>query len=271
MLCALSTWVFFTGPDTRELTLESAQVLLVQSSEQLPHLATPEPSSGSPFSTPQLPQAHAGTVGQAAHELEQTAPSTSDDEVSQHGDVESLASTSAQADKLEPINPAALGTPHAIVPEPALPEALAAEEKELPPSTSRERVRVASAANIHSGPSASAALLGTAQVGAEAEVASRDADWVQIIDPALGKKGWVNSKHLVPALAGGEQSTSNESNPLPNGEQQAALADEQEVVPLPPAQPERSLKSKKRSHKYGWRKKRYKRGLALRFVLRRLR
>jgi hypothetical protein len=271
VLFALSTWVLFTGSDTRQLTLESAQVLPVQSSEQLPHSASPEQSSGSPYSTPQLPQAHAGGVGQAAREREQAVPSPSDDEGSQHGGGESPASTSVQADKLEPISPAALGTPHAIVPEATLSEALASEEKESPPSSSRERVRVASAANIHSGPSASGALLGTAQVGAEAEVASRDAGWVQIIDPASGKVGWVNSKHLVPAPAGGEQSTSDKVNALPSGEQQAALADEQEAVPLPAAEPERSLKSKKKSHKYGWRKKRYKRGLALRFVLRRLR
>ena len=172
-------------------------------------------------------------------------------------------STSVQADKLEPINPAA-GS-HAIVPEPALSEALAAEEKASPPSTSqRERVRVASAPNIHSGPSASDALLGTAQVGAEAEVATRDADWVEIIDPASEKSGWIHSEHLLPAPAVGEQGSNNESNPLSSGEQQAVLGDEEEAVHLPP--PQRSLKSKKKSHKSGWRKKR--RGLALRLLRR---
>jgi uncharacterized protein YraI len=269
VLCALGTWVILPTPDTRELALESAQLLPVQSPEQSSQLARSEPFSGSP-PTPQQPQRHAGAAHQATPEREQAAPSTRDDADVQQGNVESPASTSARADKLTPIDPAAQGTPHAIAPEPNLSEALAADEKEPPPSR-RERVRVASAASIRSGPSASDALLGTAQVGAEAEVASRDADWVQIVDPASGKMGWIHSNHLVPTPAGGEQSTSNETNPLPTAEQQAALADEQEVVPLPPVQPERALKSKKKSHKYGWRKKRYKRGLALRFVLRRLR
>ena len=164
-----------------------------------------------------------------------------------------------QADKLEPINPGAVGTPHAIVSEPGLAGGVAVGRTAPPLNTTRERVRVASIATMHSGPSFADTLLGTAQVGAEAEVASRDADWVEIIDPVSGKVGWINSDHLVPAPAVGEQSPNNQS-----GEQQAALGVEQEAVPLPP--PQRSLK--KKSQKKGWRKKRYKRGLAFRFVLR---
>ena len=250
VLCALITWAILT----------SAQVAPVQRSEQFPQLANPNPSS--PFLASQPRQTRVGATGQATLEREQAASSTSG-ESSQPGEVELSASTSVQADKLEPINPAAGA--HAIVPEPALSEALAAEEKASPPSTSqRERVRVASAANIHSGPSASDALLGTAQVGAEAEVASRYADWVEIIDPASEKSGWIHSEHLLPAPAVGEQGSNNESNPLSSGEQQAALGDEEEAVHLPP--PQRSLKSKKKSHKSGWRKKR--RGLALRLLRR---
>jgi Bacterial SH3 domain len=257
VLCALGTWAIFTTPDTRERALESTQVAPVQSSGQSPQLANPELSSSSPFLSSQPPQRQVGVSAQAALEREQAGPSTSGDGGSQPGEVELPASTSLQADRLEPINPAAGA--HAIVPEPALSEALAVEEQASSPSISRERVRVASAATIHSGPSTSDILLGTAQVGAEAEVASRDADWVQIIDPASGKVGWINSKHLMPAPAVGVQSPSQ----LPSGEQQAALGGEQETVPLPPSQ--RSLKSKKKSSKY-WRKKR--RGLALRLFRR---
>jgi Bacterial SH3 domain len=200
VLCALITWAILTMRDTRERALESAQVAPVQRSEQFPQLANPNPSS--PFLASQPRQTRVGATGQATLEREQATSSTSGDESSQPGEVELSTSTSVQADKLEPINPAAGA--HAIVPEPALSEALAAEEKASPPSTSqRERVRVASAANIHSGPSASDALLGTAQVGAEAEVASRDADWVEIIDPASEKSGWIHSEHLLPAPAVG--------------------------------------------------------------------
>ena len=183
------------------------------------------------------------------------------------GEVQPKASTPVQADNLEPINPAAVGTAHAIVSEPALPEGVAVGRSALPSNTTPERVRVASTATIHSGPSVADTPLGTAQVGAEAEVASRDADWVEIIDPVSGKVGWINSDHLVSAPAVGEQSPNDQADQLPSGEQLAALGDEQEAVPLPP--PQRSLK--KNSQKKGWRKKRYKRSLAFRFVLRRLR
>ena len=179
-------------------------------------------------------------------------------------EVQPQAGTAVQADKLEPINPGAVGTPHAIVSEPSLPEGIAVGRTAPPLNTTRERVRVASIATMHSGPSFADTVLGTAQVGAEAEVASRDADWVEIIDPVSGKVGWINSDHLVPAPAVGEQSPNNQADQLPSGEQQAASGDEQEAVPLPP--PQRSLK--KKSPKKGWRKRRYKRGLAFRFVLR---
>lgn len=192
---------------------------------------------------------------QAGQDVPERIPAT---EVQPH------ARTAVQADKLEPINPGAVGTPHAIVSEPSLPEGIAVGRTAPPLNTTRERVRVASIATMHSGPSFADTLLGTAQVGAEAEVASRDADWVEIIDPVSGKVGWINSDHLVPAPAVGEQSPNNQADQLPSGEQQAALGDEQEAVPLPP--PQRSLK--KKSQKKGWRKKRYKRGLAFRFVLR---
>ena len=261
VLFALGTWAILSSQHTREIGLEATQVPAVQSSKQ-----SPKPETSSLSAIQQLPQA-AGAAGRATREGEEAAPSTSDNGRAQPADVESPVGTSLQADKLEPINSAALGTPHAIAVEPIPSETLPAEIKGLaaemkePP---RGRVRVASAANIHSGPSASDALLGTAQVGVEAEVAARDAEWVRIIDPASGKTGWIHSRHLmsVPADADGDEST---------GDQQAAFPDEQEALGLPPAQPKRSLISKKKSHKYGWKKRRHKRGLALRFVLKRLR
>ncbi len=157
------------------------------------------------------------------------------------GEVHPQARTPVQADKLEPINPGAVGTPHAIVSETSLPNGVAVGRTAPPLNTTRERVRVASIATIHSGPSVADTLLGTAPVGAEAEVAARDADWVKIIDPVSGKVGWINSDHLVSAPAG-EQSPNDQLDQLSIREQQAALGDEQEAVPLPP--PQRSLKKK---------------------------
>jgi SH3 domain-containing protein len=60
-----------------------------------------------------------------------------------------------------------------------------------------ELLKVASA-NIRSGPSASAEIIGIAYAGAEVQVASRDFGWVQIIDPWSGRTGWIYSKFLAP-------------------------------------------------------------------------
>lgn len=61
-----------------------------------------------------------------------------------------------------------------------------------------ELLKVNSAANIRSGPSASAEIIGIAHTGAEVRVASRDSGWVQIIDPLSWRTGWIYSKFLAP-------------------------------------------------------------------------
>jgi hypothetical protein len=61
-----------------------------------------------------------------------------------------------------------------------------------------EFLKLNSTANIRSGPSASAELIGIAQAGAEVQVASRQSGWVQIIDPWSWGTGWIYSKFLAP-------------------------------------------------------------------------
>lgn len=61
-----------------------------------------------------------------------------------------------------------------------------------------ELLKVNSAANIRSGPSASAEIIGIAHAGAEVQVASRDSGWVQIIDPWSWRTGWIYSTFLAP-------------------------------------------------------------------------
>src|SRR5262245_52405470 len=56
-------------------------------------------------------------------------------------------------------------------------------------------------ATIRNGPSDSADIIGRAHAGARARVASRDSGWSQIVDPASGKSGWVDSSILVPSAA----------------------------------------------------------------------
>ena len=61
-----------------------------------------------------------------------------------------------------------------------------------------ELLKVNSAADIHSGPSALAERIGIAHAGAEVQVASRHSGWVQIIDPWSSRTGWIYSKFLAP-------------------------------------------------------------------------
>ena len=72
-----------------------------------------------------------------------------------------------------------------------------------PAQTSRdpnkfEFLKVNTTANILSGPSASADIIGIAYAGAEVQVASRHAAWVKITDPWSWGTGWMHSKFLAP-------------------------------------------------------------------------
>jgi Bacterial SH3 domain len=95
-------------------------------------------------------------------------------------------------------------------PEPAVKEAsppitsqpLAHANPSGDPSASMPRdelVTITSAAIIRSGPSSSADIIGRAHTGAKARVAATDSGWAQIVDPASGNKGWVESSVLTPS------------------------------------------------------------------------
>ena len=116
--------------------------------------------------------------------------------------------TSSEQLKLQPINPVAEQSGHAIVPDQS-PAALAAksespsEPAQLPQPgigpTPGDRLQVKSEASIRSGPSASAQVIGTARAGAKLQVQSRDAEWVQFVDPATKHAGWISLAFLGPA------------------------------------------------------------------------
>ena len=115
-------------------------------------------------------------------------------------------------DQLQPINPAAVQSPHAIVPDrpPALvarSESPSQPAKSSPPEigpTPGDRLQVKSEASIRSGPSDSAEVIGTAHPGAKLQVHSRDAEWVQFVDPATKYTGWLSLAVLDPADDGVE-------------------------------------------------------------------
>jgi hypothetical protein len=172
------------------------------------------------------------------------------------------------------IDPAAQGSPHAIVPDelPSIsaPPTSPIEAEETPsigdaPNTSVaeqiEHVKVIAPASVRKGPSASTAILGVAQPGANAQVISRQEEWVQIIDPGSKKTGWIQSSfletHEQPSLPA-----------LSKEEIEAAFATPDEVDILPPRSSKPSAKPRK-SQKHGWRNSHRKRGFALRRLFRR--
>ena len=53
-------------------------------------------------------------------------------------------------------------------------------------------MKVIAPASIREGPSTSTAILGAAQPGANAQVISRQDEWVQIIEPGSKKTGWIS-------------------------------------------------------------------------------
>jgi hypothetical protein len=134
------------------------------------------------------------------------------------------AATSLQA-QIQPIASAAVESPHAITPDETLPQkganvaapAPRTEATRNPESLPEgqdsatksdlvqepEELRVTSETSIRSGPSASAQLIGRAHVGATVRVKSREAGWVEFVDPVANEIGWISMAYLEPINAVG--------------------------------------------------------------------
>jgi outer membrane biosynthesis protein TonB len=122
-------------------------------------------------------------------------------------------------------------------------------------------MKVTSPTSIREGPSVSSAIIGIAHPGAEAQVVSRDSDWVQIIDPGSKKTGWINQSFL-------ERQAEPASQPASKEEVEAALA-----APAPSegndVSGDRPAYAKSRSNKHSWKHRRHRQGFALGFFRRR--
>jgi Bacterial SH3 domain len=127
------------------------------------------------------------------------------------------APTSMQR-QIRPIASATAQSPHAIIPDetqaPVPPpqtentQTLSEAEQGLspPPASSQqpeEELRVTTETSIRSGPSASAQLIGRAHAGATLRVKSREAGWVQFVDPVANETGWISTAYLGPIDAAG--------------------------------------------------------------------
>src|SRR5262245_55280896 len=173
-----------------------------------------------------------------------------------------VSQTAVQDTPWAGIDPAAQNSPHAIVPDEPMPTPAApAASVPEPVPEAVEHVRLISAANIRDGPSASTKLLGVAQAGATAQVVSRQEEWVQIIDPASKKTGWIQSSYL-------ETHDQPDVAALSKEEIQAALATSAEADVLA-SEPSESFTKPRKSKKQGWKRHR-KRGFAFRRLFRRV-
>ena len=124
-----------------------------------------------------------------------------------------------------------------------------------------EHIKVTSPASIREGPSTSTAIIGVAKPGAEAQVVSRQSEWVQIIDAASKKTGWVESSFLELNSQPGSQALSKQ-------EIEAALDARGEVDSSAPETSKPSVGPRK-SKKHGSRHSHRKRGYSFRFLFRR--
>jgi hypothetical protein len=142
------------------------------------------------------------------------------------------------------LSPPAQNSPHAILPDakpvtatsetaaareaPASAEATelpSAVENPSPDAPKDEFVMIISSASLRDGPSATAHLIGRAYAGARARVASRDSGWAEIVDPASGHSGWINSSVLVPSATTEMAATENPSGGPPEGSLDHSLED----------------------------------------------
>lgn len=114
---------------------------------------------------------------------------------------------------------------------------------ETPPNGAVEQpafMMVTSPASIREGPSTSAAIVGVAQPGAEAQIVSRSTDWVEIIDPGSKKTGWIHESFLAPQAEPA-------SRPIPQ-EEIASLAQPEDNAGAAEDDQQPSLQSKTRKH-----------------------
>ena len=128
----------------------------------------------------------------------------------------------AASSELQPTARPPVHSPHAIVPDEVPPKPvvssgassppLPAENSESRPKSSQpvgaepafshkpgEQLSVTTQTSIRSGPSETAEVIGTAHAGAKLRVKSSEAGWVQFVDPAAKKSGWISLAYLAPA------------------------------------------------------------------------
>jgi hypothetical protein len=119
-------------------------------------------------------------------------------------EVPSPQSPAPSAEVPSPQSPAPSGTPSLASPETSQPGPAQSPNDQSPTIVKDQLVTITSAAIVRDGPSSSAKIIGRAYAGAMARVAATDSGWAQVVDPASGKKGWVEYSLLAPSTATAE-------------------------------------------------------------------
>jgi SH3-like domain-containing protein len=193
----------------------------------------------------------------SADDVEPSAaqPAPTGTTLDQKGALPAKIDDAAQALAAEALTPSPADSRHAIsvehAPSPAPAETSAGPEATSSPGANGEAspgpspqqatfMRVMSPASIREGPSTSAAIVGIAQPGAEAQIVARSSDWVEIIDPGSKKTGWIHQSFLAP--------TESASRPVSPPEVEAALAATPESESATDDDLSPPLKSKPRRH-----------------------
>ena len=211
--------------DGRSAILRQVPALASPGVEGIDEAQAAEEPGGADAMAPVAPNSpHAITVDQAPPKA--TAETPSQAPVQAPAQAQAPASSpppqaTAEAPSQAPAQaPAQAQAPASLPPAPEATQPPPAASAEASPDATPDQpafMKVTSPTSIREGPSVSSAIIGIAHPGAEAQVLSRDSDWVQIIDPGSKKTGWINQSFLEPQAEPSSQPASRE-------EVEAALA-----------------------------------------------
>ena len=203
--------------DGRSAILRQVPALASPGVEGIDEAQAAEEPGGADAMAPVAPNSpHAITVDQAPPQATAETPS----QAPVQAPAQAQAPASSPPPQATAEAPAQAQAPACLPPGPEATQPPPAASAEASPDATPDQpafMKVTSPTSIREGPSVSSAIIGIAHPGAEAQVLSRDSDWVQIIDPGSKKTGWINQSFLEPQVEPSSQPASRE-------EVEAALA-----------------------------------------------
>jgi Bacterial SH3 domain len=248
-------FVFFAGNDATPPADESKIAAQNASSEQVtpPGMAAVEEAEAA--EKPDAADAMRPAAPNSRHAITvEQAPSPAPTEAPSQAPAQAQPQAAAEA-------PSQAAPPQSSSPKPeggTLPSTQSTEASPDAKPNQPEFVKVTAPASVRKGPSASSPIIGIAHTSAEAQVVSRDGDWVQIIDPDSKNTGWIQQSFLAPQ-------TAPSSRPASQQEIDAALAAPAEDTT---ASADNEPFAKSRSHKHGSNHRRHRRAFAWGFIFR---